>query len=46
MSVAAIAIGLVLAFIAWRLVAGLAKFAILAVIVVAVLYFLSQGGLG
>ena len=46
MSIAAMVIGLVLAFIAWRFVAGLAKFAVLAVIVVAVLYFLSQGGLG
>ena len=46
MSIAAIVIGLVLAFIAWRFVAGLAKFAVLAVIVVALLYFLSKGGLG
>jgi hypothetical protein len=46
MSVAAIIVALVLAFIAWKFVAGLAKFAVLAVIVVAVLYFLSQGGLG
>jgi hypothetical protein len=46
MSAAAIVNGLVLAFIAWRLVAGLAKFAVLAVIVVAMLYFLSRGGLG
>ena len=46
MSIAAIVVGLVVAFIAWRFVAGLAKFAVLAVIVVAVLYFLSQGGLG
>ena len=46
MSAAAIAIGLVLAFIAWRFVAGLAKLAIIGVIVVAVLYFLSNGGIG
>ena len=45
MSAAAIVIGLVLAFIAWRFVAGLAKLAIIAVIVVAVLYVLSNGGL-
>ena len=46
MSIAAIIIGLVLAFIAFRLIAGVAKFAVLAVIVVAVVYFLSNGGLG
>ena len=46
MSIAAIIIGLVLAFIAFRLIAGVAKFAVLAVIAVAVVYFLSNGGLG
>jgi hypothetical protein len=46
MSAAALVIGLVLAFIAWRFVAGLAKLVVLAVIVVAVLYFLSGGGIG
>jgi hypothetical protein len=46
MSIAAIVIGLVLAFIAFRFVVGVAKFAVIAVIIVAVLYFLSQGGLG
>ncbi len=46
MSIAAIIIGLILAFIAFRLIAGVAKFAVLAVIVVAVVYFLSNGGLG
>ena len=46
MSIAAVIIGLVLAFIAFRLIAGVAKFAVLAVIVVAVVYFLSNGGLG
>lgn len=45
MSIAAIIVGLILAFIAWRLVAGLAKFAVLAIIVAVVLYFVSQGGL-
>ena len=44
MSAAAIVIGLVLAFIAWRFIAGVAKFVLLAVIVVAVLYFLSNAG--
>ena len=46
MSIAAIIVGLVLAFIAFRLIAGVAKFAVLAVIVVAVVYFLSNGGVG
>ena len=46
MSIAAVIVGLILAFIAFRLIAGVAKFAVLAVIVVAVVYFLSNGGLG
>ena len=46
MSIAAVIVGLILAFIAFRLIAGVAKFAVLAVIVVAVIYFLSNGGLG
>ena len=46
MSAAAIVIAAVLAYVAFRFVAGLAKFAVLAVIVVALLYFLTQGGLG
>jgi hypothetical protein len=40
-----IILALVAAFLAFRFVAGLVKFAVLAVIVVAVIYFLSQGGI-
>lgn len=46
MSAAAIVIGLLLAFVAFRFIAGVAKFAVLAVIVIAIIYFLSNGGLG
>jgi ABC-type antimicrobial peptide transport system permease subunit len=46
MSLAAILIALVLAFIAFRFIAGVAKLVVIAVIVIAALYFLSHGGLG
>jgi len=46
MSAAAIVIGLLLAFVAFRFIAGVAKFAVLAVIVIAIIYFLMNGGLG
>jgi hypothetical protein len=40
-----IILALVAAFLAFRFIAGLVKFAVLAVIVLAVIYFLSQGGI-
>ena len=40
-----IILAIVAAFLAFRFIAGLVKFAVLAVIVVAVIYFLSQGGI-
>ena len=46
MSVVAIIIAVVLAFLAFRFVTGLIKFGVLALIVIAVIYFLSRGGLG
>jgi hypothetical protein len=46
MNYAAILIALVLAYVAWKFVAGLAKFAVLAIIVAVLLYVFSQGGLG
>ena len=46
MSAAAIVIGLLLAFVAFRFIAGVAKFAVLAVIVIAIIYFLMNGGIG
>ena len=44
MSVAAILIALVLAFLAFRFVTGLIKFVVIGAIVIAAIYFLSQGG--
>ncbi len=46
MSIVAILIAVVAAFLVFRFVAGMVKFGVLALIVVAVLYFLSRGGLG
>ncbi len=46
MSIVAILVAVVLAYLAFRFVTGMIKFGILALIVVAVLYFLSRGGLG
>ena len=45
-SIVAILITVVLAFLAFRFVTGLIKFGVLALIVIAVIYFLSRGGLG
>jgi|TARA_R110002012_G_scaffold48060_10_gene125534 hypothetical protein len=44
MSIATILIALVVGFIAWKLLVGLVKFGALALIAVAAIYFLSQGG--
>ena len=41
---ATILIALVVGFIAWKLLVGLVKFGALALIAVAAIYFLSQGG--
>ena len=46
MSIVAILVAVVLAFLAFKFVTGLIKFGILALIAIAVIYFLSQGGLG
>ena len=46
MSIATVLIALVLAFLAWKLVTGVIKFGLIAVIVVAALWFLTQGGMG
>jgi hypothetical protein len=43
--VAVILVAIFAAFLAFRFVAGLVKFAVLAAIVVAAIYFLSQGGI-
>jgi uncharacterized membrane protein len=43
MSIVAILVAIVLAFLAFRFITGLIKFGVLALIVVAAFYFLSQG---
>jgi hypothetical protein len=45
MSIGVILIGLVAAFLAWRFVAGMVKFVVLAAIVIAVAVFLMNGGM-
>ncbi|WP_205480736.1 hypothetical protein [Sphingomonas arenae] len=40
-----IIIAVVAAFLAFRFIAGLVKFGVIALIVLAVIYFLSQGGI-
>jgi len=44
LSVVAIIVAVVLAFLAFRFVTGLIKFGVLALIVLAVLFFLAKGG--
>jgi len=44
MTIAAILVAVVLAFLAFKLVKGVIKFGLLALIVVAVIYFLAKGG--
>ncbi|WP_309662873.1 hypothetical protein [Sphingomonas sp.] len=44
MSLVAILVAVVLAFLAFKFVTGLIKFGVLALIVLAVLYFLARGG--
>ncbi|WP_157075051.1 hypothetical protein [Erythrobacter sp. AP23] len=44
MSIATILIALIVGFIAWKLLVGLVRFGVLAVIAVAAIYILSQGG--
>jgi hypothetical protein len=45
-SVVAIIVAVVLAFLAFRFVTGLIKFGVLALIAIAVIYILSRGGIG
>jgi uncharacterized membrane protein len=44
MTIVAILVAVVLAFLAFKFVTGLIKFGVLALIVLAVLYFLAKGG--
>ena len=46
MTIGVILVALLVAFLAFRFIAGMVKFAVLAVIVIAVGYFLMNGGLG
>ena len=46
MSIATIIVALVLAFIAWKVVKGVIKFGLIALIAVAAFWFISQGGMG
>ena len=46
MSIVAIVVAVVLAFLAFRFVTGLIKFGILALIAIAVIYVLANGGIG
>ena len=45
MDIVTILVALVLAFIAWKLVTGVIKFGLIAVIVIAAIWFLTQGGM-
>ena len=44
MEIVTILVALVLAWIAWKVLVGLVKFGVLALIAVAAIYFLAQGG--
>ncbi|MEZ5682349.1 hypothetical protein [Qipengyuania soli] len=44
MSIVTVLIALVVCFIAWKVLTGIIKFGLIAVVLVGALYFLSQGG--
>ncbi len=46
MDIVTIIVALVLILIAWKVVKGVIKFGLIALIIVAAIYFLSQGGMG
>ena len=46
MSIGIVIIAIIAAFLAFRFIAGMVKFAVLAAIVIGVAYFLMNGGLG
>jgi hypothetical protein len=45
MSIVAIVVALIAAFIAWKVLTGIIKLGVIALIAVAAIYFLSQGGM-
>ena len=46
MDIVAIIVALILVFIAWKVLVGLVKFGAIALILVAAVWFVSQGGFG
>ena len=46
MDIVTIIVALVLIFIAWKVVKGVVKFGLIALIVVAAVWFLANGGMG
>ena len=46
MDILTIIIALVLIFIAWKVVTGVIKYGLIAIIAIAAIYFLTQGGMG
>ena len=46
MSIVAILVAVVLAFLAFRFVTGMIKFGVIALIAIAVIYVLANGGIG
>ena len=46
MDILTIIVALVLIFIAWKVVKGVIKFGLIALVAIAAVYFLTQGGMG
>ncbi len=46
MEIVTIIIALILIFIAWKVLMGFLKFGVIAIVVIAAIYFLSTGALG
>jgi hypothetical protein len=46
MEIGTIIVALILIWIAWKVLMGLVKFGAIALIIVAAIYFLTQGGIG
>ena len=44
MDIVTIIVALVVIFIAWKVLSGLIKFGLIAVVIIAAIWFLSQGG--
>ena len=46
MDIVTIIVALVLIFIAWKVLTGIIKFGLIALVIVAAIWFLTQGGVG